>query len=504
MVFDLGTEKQLFIDQRWFASQRGMHLTVNPPLKAERVLVPEEPWEAKGIHAYNSVLEHDGIYKMWYDAIAPQSSGIPRSLCYATSADGIHWERQFVNLFPLPGMARNTIVMPGVNGSVMMDPNGGDEHRFKSLALITENDLWPQSQGCICGVYPEYNPEHWCELYLCTSPDGIHWRRHSPSAMPFFHDSHNVFFYDRRLGRYAAYMRTHERHRTVGRTEFDDPMQLPWPFKENPAAARGPGDSRRAAGGEYELALCCDESDPPDSDLYTPSVHPYPWAADAYFSFTTPYRHYPFGDTGDTTEQGRDERGRFRNDGPVEIQLAVSRDGISWWRPDRRPYVPLGLAGAWDGGQVYMAHGMVRKGDEIWQYYSGTHYTHGAYDPDDEDGSGGVCRLVQRLDGFISADAEYTGAEFTTPLLRFSGEHLKLNVDCSAMGEVWVEVRDGRNHPLAGYTLAESVSVDRNHIAAPVVWRQRDNVGELMGRPVRLHFRLRAAKLYAFQFDAAD
>ena len=151
-----------------------------------------------------------------------------------------------------------------------------------------------------------------------------------------------------------------------------------------------------------------------------------------------------------------------------------------------------------------MAHGMVRKGDEIWQYYSGTHYTHGAYDPDDEDGSGGVCRLVQRLDGFISADAEYTGAEFTTPLLRFSGEHLKLNVDCSAMGEVWVEVRDGRNHPLAGYTLAESVSVDRNHIAAPVVWRQRDNVGELMGRPVRLHFRLRAAKLYAFQFDAAD
>ena len=56
MAFDLGTEKQLFIAQRWFASQRGIRLTVNPPVKAERVLVPEEPWEANGIHSYNTVL----------------------------------------------------------------------------------------------------------------------------------------------------------------------------------------------------------------------------------------------------------------------------------------------------------------------------------------------------------------------------------------------------------------------------------------------------------------
>ena len=67
--------------------------------------------------------------------------------------------------------------------------------------------------------------------------------------------------------------------------------------------------------------------------------------------------------------------------------------------------------------------------------------------------------------------------------------------------EVWVEVRDERNHPIAGYTLAESVSVDRNQIAAPVVWNERDDVGELIGRPVRLHFKARACKLYAFHFD---
>jgi hypothetical protein len=63
-VYDVGDKKQLFIDDRWFATQQGMRLVVNPPIKRERVMVPEEPWEAKGIHAYSTVLEHDGIYKM--------------------------------------------------------------------------------------------------------------------------------------------------------------------------------------------------------------------------------------------------------------------------------------------------------------------------------------------------------------------------------------------------------------------------------------------------------
>jgi hypothetical protein len=113
----------------------------------------------------------------------------------------------------------------------------------------------------------------------------------------------------------------------------------------------------------------------------------------------------------------------------------VSRDGIHWSRPDRTPYVPLGLKGSWDGGQIHMSLGMIRKGDEIWQYYGATEHTHGAYEGTDSNYVGGVARLVQRLDGFMSADAEYTGAEFTTPLLTFTGARLKLNVDCSALGE---------------------------------------------------------------------
>jgi hypothetical protein len=217
--------------------------------------------------------------------------------------------------------------------------------------------------------------------------------------------------------------------------------------------------------------------------------------------FPSAYRHYPVGDTEDTGAAGKDDRGRYRNDGPVDVQLSVSRDGVLFSRPDRRPYVPLGLEGDWDGGQTYMGLGMLRKSAEIWMYYSGTTHTHGAYDPRADHREGGIGRLVQRLDGFVSADADYQGADFCTPLLTFSGPHLQLNVDCSALGQVWVEIRDAQHHVIPGYSLAECIHIDRNHIAAPVRWRERDSVGALVGRPVRLHLRLRACKLYAFQFS---
>jgi hypothetical protein len=70
------------------------------------------------------------------------------------------------------------------------------------------------------------------------------------------------------------------------------------------------------------------------------------------------------------------------------------------------------------------------------------------------------------------------------------------------MGEIWVEILDERNQPIPGYRLKDSISVDRNDVAAPVFWKEREDVSELAGRPVRLHFKLRACKLYAFQFEA--
>lgn len=400
---EVGNRKQLFIDDRWFATSHGVHLRMNPPVKAERVIAPEMPWEQKGLQVCHTIIEHEGEYKLWYETGVKGKQGCRDLMCYATSQDGVHFERRNVNVFEFDGSLDNNIVVPGGQAVVMLDPTGPDESRFKMLSWFAEDDLWPEVQGTELRSY---------DIYVGTSPDGIHWKLVKPAALPFCHDTHNQMFYDTRLGTYVAYVRTHEHGRTVSRVQVDDPLSPPFPYRDLPVTNIGSRGTRMPPRGLLDVVMFCDQSDPPHTDLYTPYVHQYAWADNAYFSFPSPYRHYPVGDDSDTLAEGQDERGRYVNDGLLEVQLGVSRDGIHWTRPDRRPYIPLGLKGSYDGACIYMSTGMIRKGAEIWQYYLGMHYTHGQPEPYDPDlGPGGwLCRLVQRLDGFVSADADYTGA----------------------------------------------------------------------------------------------
>ena len=492
--WDVGDRKQLFIDRRFIAWSDGITLAVNPPIKREVVLESEEPWEETRLGVYATVLEDDAGYKLWYDAYAggAKCPGVPRSMCYAVSSDGIHWERPRVNLFDWCGYADNNIVMPGGEGGVMIDPQAPAEHRYKALCTILPNPLWPEARDV-----------HWdmtggC-VHLVTSPDGMRWKRVSPVALPFFHDSQNQLLYEDRTSRYVAYVRTHERGRTLGRVEIEDPLRTPWPFRE-PAGVR-PNRFGLYLGinhGEFDTVLACDEDDPPDSDVQLAPVVKYPWADDVYLALAAIYRHYTPPDES-MPQGGKREDGKFSNDGPQDVQLAVSRDGIAWQRPERRPYIPLGLMGTRDGGCIWPTLGMIRRGNEIWQYYCGTRHTHGYTDPGLR-GSGGLCLLVQRLDGFVSADAGHRGGEIVTPSLRFKGERLEVNVDCTAQGTLLVEVLDERERPIPGYTLAEAEPVDRNPLAACVRWTSGRAVGALQGRPVRLRFRMSSSKLYAFQF----
>lgn len=105
-----------------------------------------------------------------------------------------------------------------------------------------------------------------------------------------------------------------------------------------------------------------------------------------------------------------------------------------------------------------------------------------------------------RLDGFVSADASYTGGSLTTPPIIFGGTRLALNLDASAGGEVQVEIRDASGKPLAGYTVAEADALNGNNVRMPVTWQGKADVSSLAGKAVKLHFKLRDCRLYSFQF----
>ena len=97
-----------------------------------------------------------------------------------------------------------------------------------------------------------------------------------------------------------------------------------------------------------------------------------------------------------------------------------------------------------------MGVGMIRQGDEIWQYYTGSPWTHGSY-PYQPELSNGIFRVVQRLDGFVSVNAGHEGGELITQPIIFEGDRLQLNIDCGAMGEAWVEIQDASGKPIQNY-----------------------------------------------------
>lgn len=511
-VINIGSRKQLLIDYKFIEDHKNITLCMNPPVKAEPVFGAEASWEEESI-VFASIVHKNGEYRIYYLARFHVEESLSQAmnvklatkdetagaLCFAVSEDGLCWRRPRVGRFDMFGGKDNNVVMPGAGeGAVFVDPNETDGFSYWYFGRLCENPWWDGAKGCSDTWFPIEGA-----LYLARSRDGLDWERVPGHALPFLCDTHNQAFFDVRLRQYVFYVRGWEFPSSVGgygrvvcRGQTDRLLKLPWPFKANSQRETGPRGMYGAVHGELPIVMRCDKQDPPVTDLYNPCVHQYTEADQVYVAFPSPYRHYD----ANFNSYGRDERGHGENrdnQGPLDIACAVSRDGVEWNR-FRRPYVPLGLVGAEDGGHLYMVLGMVIKDNEIWQYCASSAVVHGR-----RTRHCAIIRLVQRLDGFVSADAGPEGGELTTPPLVFDGNRLELNIDCSAMGEAWVEMLDQHGKkPIQGYAMDDAVSVDRNGVAQEVWWKNGPDVSPLIGRSVRLRIKMRSAKLYAFQFVA--
>ena len=461
----IGGTKQLFIDDQLIAASTHVDLVMNPPVKTgEANLIAEHPWESFYAGGWNTIIEDEGIYKMWYDAASISDSLSARKrdgrfVCYATSNDGINWKKPLLGLVEFEASKNNNILMRDTTGAVFLDPNNNGGERFKYVGW------WDSEKRGI----------NQTEVWLFSSPDGLRWKPFGGRpimAAKGQYDTQNQIFWDDRVGKYVAYVRNNirgekngERYtiRQTHRAESDTLTQ--WP--------------------QHSLVFSPDNKDPFVSDHYNICAIKYPYAPGVYFGFPSPYLHTNVAN---------------RNDGPLDIQLITSRDGITWNRLDRRPYVRLGVKDSNDCGSIYMSVGMLRKGNEIWMYSTGYDFTHGGYDLKTTRHKGVVSRLVQRLDGFVSADAAYTGGELRTIPVRFTGNTLVLNVDTGAMGSLRVEILDQHGKPIPGYSEKDCDMVNGNYINRLITWNGGSELGALTQQPVQLRFVMRSTKLYSFQF----
>jgi len=456
-VIDVGSQSQLFIDSLFFDKVQNVQLKLCPPTKTpDPVLRPDRIWENVTLSWFN-VMDDGGKYRMWYECYDLDGwvGTDDTSFCYAESSDGIHWTKPELNLFEYKGSRKNNILFrmigpPGshsrVHGAcVFKDPTAPPEQRYKAV-----------SQGLFDKMGPR--PYYVAGMY---SADGLRWTRHVDPICKVFADSQYSGLWDPQLKSYVLFGRTFGRGRSIGRSASADFAQ----FKP------------------LEQVLQTDDRDPPNSDLYNPAVLKYPYAANVYLMFTSLYQHGP-----DT----------------LDIRLAVSRDGVKWtWPQQSVPYIALGKPGTFDGGSLYMGQGLLKIGNQISLYYSGSPLKHEQAEPEFLRKPGNerlFSRVVSRLDGFAAADAGPQGGFFVTPPLRFAGSVLKLNVQTREGGSVRVGLIDEQGTALKNRSVDDCLPITGDHIDHIVRWKDGPDVGPQAGKPTRLRIEMTNASIYAFRF----
>lgn len=446
----VGDQKQLLFDDSFLESHKGFWWRVCPPRKTgEKNLIADKPWESFVINAWVTVMKDKDRYRMWYEAYDKgYKSDYDARYCYAESTDGIHWDKPVLGIESFDGSKENNILFQKLGGrnvhggTVFKDPNAQDKERYKFVFL---------SDGAVWGAF---------------SPDGIHWTLYDQG--PILHvssDTQTVCFWDDLLKKYVTYCRMWTPNRTIGRSESSDFLHFP----------------------NADMVLACDERDPADTDLYNSACLKYPFAANAYFIFTSAYHH-----TADN----------------VDVQLAVSRDGIHWSRPERNPFIPNGEPGSVDDASIYAGVGVLRKGDDLSMIYYASRIRHNQNSPQWVSSQGVYTRAVLTLDRYVSMQANLEPAEFVTHPLVFSGIRLELNADVGPEASSWpegfikVELQDEAGHPLPGFSLEECVPVEGNSVRHQVSWKKGSDLSPLAGKKIKMRCQARDACLYAFQFCA--
>jgi hypothetical protein len=125
----------------------------------------------------------------------------------------------------------------------------------------------------------------------------------------------------------------------------------------------------------------------------------------------------------------------------------------------------------------------------------------------------GLAKL--RLDGFVALIGGVRTGSCTTHPIRFSGKTLELNVDAATLigatrskdkitpnlhHGVRVEILDELGRVIPGFTRDDCDPIRKDNVRSRVSWNGNTDVSKLAGKPIKLRFYLRFAKLYAFHF----
>jgi hypothetical protein len=461
----LGTRREIFVDRYLIAALSGVQMVPHEPRDEGRVFAFDQPWEGP-FCGYATLLYDGSRYRLYYRGLPqPKHDTGLESLCYAESADGLHWDRPELGLVAFNGSRRNNILIggsqPGTHSfAPFLDTRPGvpASERFKALGL---ERLASKQDWALAGF---------------VSEDGIHWRRLRPEPIifndtpTFAFDSQNVAFWSESEGKYVAYGRTwKDGVRRISR--FESPDFLHW-------------------SGSHLMEYRHDGRPAPVEEMYTNQTHPYFRAPHIYLA--TAARFFP-GRQALTEEEARAiqvDPGYFKD--TSDSVLMSTRGGYVYDRTFLTAFIKPGLGPQnWVSRSNYPALNIVPTGPNEMSVYVCQNYGQP---------SAHLRRYSLRLDGLASLRADYEPGEIRTKRFTFTGDRLTLNFATSAAGGIRVELQDEHGKPIPGYALEDCREIIGNEIARDVSWKRGPEVSALAGRVVRLRIVMRDADLYALQF----
>jgi hypothetical protein len=234
----------------------------------------------------------------------------------------------------------------------------------------------------------------------------------------------------------------------------------------------------------------------------------------------------------------------------IDIQFAASRDGKRWWRPDRRPCVPLNRLGNYGGGMIWPLQSPFHHAGRLHFYYAGCdglhadymstelvqdfrrsfkwpHYPTGlrlgtemdAYSP-----NAGMtwfhsagCRAswkLGRLWAAVTASGGPLEGMLGTKSLSVKGKRLRINAQTIRDGSLQVELLQGKTvpgregplaedavydeHPIPGFSRADCAVFKGDSEEAFIQWKGGDRVPV---ESVRARFYLNQTRLYSFDWE---
>ena len=440
---DLTGSWQLFIDDYLVASKNNVARKYHPFEKhpANPVLVVDQPWEHNVVNCTTVLPNEDGKgFRMWYYCWTGKSDPDHSHALYATSADGIHWEKPKLGLIPwkATGSKENNFV--GAGSSIMHTPQDPEPaRRYKAVSP---------------GKY-----------FFSASADGLHWERLSKGEIFSAGDTGHVMW-DPLTQKYRGYAKVNAlvrglRRRAVGYSEgtgFDE-----WPALRL-VMAPDDFDDRWAKPGSVQR-----------THFYNCPVIAY---QNMYLGLLMVYR-------------AEDEEGYFH--GPIFVELVTSRDGFHWLREEgeRPPLLACGPERSFDHGMV-SASSLLVVGDQLWLYYSGYDGLHD-YLPFHS----AVGLATMRKDGLASLDGgDIPGEVVTKPLKGLSG---KLHLNCKAgEGLLQVEVLDAKGRVLPGYRRRDCNEPRGDGVDQLVTWQEHPEL-PAGKEALRLKFLLKNVSLYGFK-----